>query len=184
MWFRWLVPSTAPTPPPVPTTNVLRTRRRRSVPLPSPVGSLSSPIRRVTAPISPSFLEDDVALHHSKHVYFLDPGLPNTRSESFVRETDFVLVEGESLDQPETQLQPLVDGSPQSSLSSSSTLVSNSIQVQMNVDPGDEPPVESDSSSRRSLSMRLPKMKNPFVGRARRRSANAETFSKARLAGV
>jgi hypothetical protein len=192
MWFRWLVPSAIPMPvlvTPMTTTIVPRTRRRRSVPVPLP-GSLIQPVRLATSPISSetqSSLELNVSLHQSKRVYFLAPALLNNRYEGFSRETGFtepVLEEGESSTQPRAQLQPPIDGSPRSSLSSSSTLVSNAIHVQVNTDLVDERVVESDSSSRRSLSKRLPKIKNPFAGKARRRSANAETFSQTPPAGL
>ena len=178
MWLRWLVPSVTPTPATVTTTNALRTRRRRSVPLAPPAGALIPPFRRVTTPVSPNPLEVDETLHHSKHIHSLDPRLSNDRSESLARETS--AIQGESSAQPHAQLQPPVDGSSGSLLSSSSTIA---IQVQVKVDLGDEPFVESDSSSRRSLSKRLPKMKNPFIGR-RRQSANADMFSETRPTGV
>lgn len=187
MWLRWLVPSTTPAPPEMTTTNALRTRRRRSVALAPPVGKLIPPVRRATTPVPPNFLEDDETFNPSKRVNFVEPTLPNIRSES-VQETEAVPMEGEPLTQAQAQaqaqLQPPVNGSSRSSLSSSSTLAFNSVQVQMKVDLGDERTVESDTSSRRSLSKRLPKMKNPFVGRGRRQSANTDALSKTRPAGV
>lgn len=165
MWFGWLVPSTIPTPVSVTRvtmTSALRTRRRRVPNLPE----------------TQSPLEVDPALHYPNHVCSPHPALSYTTSESLSQDicvAEQVLVAGESLAQSRAQLPSPVD---ESSRSSSYTLVSNPIHVQMNVDTGDEPIVESDSSSRRSLSQRLPKMKNPFAGKARRRSANAETFSQ------
>jgi hypothetical protein len=176
MWLRWIVPPTIPTPVPVMTASSLRSHRRRSAPLPVPVDNLTPPVRRATLPMSSSFLEEEAVLHRSKHVSFLDPALPSVRSGGFPREpflSEQVLME-EPLPQPPVQTQLPVDGSSRSSVSSSSTLVHNPIQ--MDVDPSDEP--VSDSSSRRSLSRRLPKMKNPFIGKVRRRPCSAEPSSK------
>lgn len=188
MWFRWFLPSSMPTPVPMTTqtvTNALRTRRRKSVPLPARVGTWNPPNRRVTAPAisgPTSSIEDDSALRNSKRVYFVDIAIPRVRDESDAGEVSFVekgLVDGDSLAQPQARPQPLAppDISPRASLSSSSTLVVNPIHVQVaNIDLNDEP-VDSDSSSRRSLSKRLSKMKCPLIGKARRQSANAEKIS-------
>jgi hypothetical protein len=148
-------------PAQAPVTSSPKSRRRQSAP---PLIQRATDQHMPTQPDASSLSEEGM-FPRSRHVYFLEPNPVDAEDDS---NTNPLTREAQSIAKSSTQPQPIIDTSPPSSISSSSVHdTSNQIHVQL--DSCDDRSVESDSSSRRSsLPMRLPRMKNPFVGKARR----------------
>jgi hypothetical protein len=165
-------------------TNKPRIRsRRRSVPPPCTNRDTFTPIRRATIPSLSSvlkFSQEEALTNRHRRVYFFDSNLPTIKPQQILAPAERVHNEIEVPEQLVVQsstLRPQLEDSPPSSFSSSATLVTNSIcvQPQSHLDAREESIAESESSSRRSsLSIRLPKMNNPFLAKARRGAGTPE----------
>lgn len=157
--------------------------RRRSAPSRIPP-LVRPPIRRATTPLLPSVLkisQEEMSSNRHRRVYFLDSQLPTIKSQHILTSVERLHNEVEALEQLVVQpdvLQPQVDDGLPSSFPSFPTLVTNPTSYVLpspNLDAREESTGESDSSSRRSsISIRLPKMNNTFLAKARRGPSTAD----------